>query len=57
MIGDGALELIREKMGMRVKVPKSEEREIAAHYRRELKKIQEKRSAGMTGRLEFDSWQ
>lgn len=32
------IELLREKMNYKVKVPKTEEKEIAAHYRSELKK-------------------
>lgn len=57
LIGDGALELIREKMDQRVKVPKTEEKQIAAHYRAELKRIQQARDDGQTGRVEFESWQ
>lgn len=36
--GIGRIELLREKMNYKVKVPKTEEKEIAAHYRAELKK-------------------
>lgn len=33
------VEILREKMNHKIKVPKSEEKEIAAHYRAELKKL------------------
>jgi hypothetical protein len=55
--GSGRVELLREKMRNRVKVSKMEEKEIAAHYRKELKKIEVKRASGDTGVIEFDSYQ
>ena len=44
-------------MNSRVKVSKIEEKEIAKHYREQLKIMQEKRAAGEEGRIEFESWQ
>ena len=42
---------------LRAKVPKAEEAEIAAHYRKELARMQALRKQGVTGRIEFESWQ
>lgn len=56
-LGDGALDILREKMNSRVKVSKDEEKEIAAHYRAELRRMQAERKAGKVGRIEFVSWQ
>lgn len=39
------------------KYPKTEEKEIAKHYRNELKKMQEQRNDGKQGRIEFESYQ
>jgi len=49
--------ILREKMNTRLKVPKDEEKEIAAHYRKELARMQALRKQGETGRIEFESWQ
>ena len=56
-MGDGVIGVLREKMARRVKVPKAEEAEIAAHYRKELARMQALRKQGITGRIEFVSWQ
>ena len=56
-IGIGTVELLREKMNSKVKVSKLEEKEIAAHYRKQLKIIEDKRAAGVTGYIEFESYQ
>ncbi len=56
-IGDGALEMLREKMNSKVKVPASEEREIAKHYRDQLKLIEEARDSGEDGYIDFESYQ
>jgi hypothetical protein len=56
-LGDGVLDILREKMNSRVKVPKSEEAEIAKHYREQLKIIESKRASGETGYIDFESYQ
>lgn len=56
-IGEGTLDLLREKMNSRVKVPASEEKEIARHYREQLKLIEEKRECGEDGYIDFESYQ
>jgi hypothetical protein len=50
-IGVGAMELLREKKNHIVKVTKAEEKEIAAHYRKEYRRMVEE------GSFEFVSWQ
>lgn len=55
--GEGRIQVLREKMNSKVKVPKMEEKEIAAHYRKELKKIQEQISNGDEPPYDFESWQ
>lgn len=57
VLGSGVMELVREKRDSMVKVSKAEEKDIAAHYRKELKKLEEARVSGATGRVEFDSYQ
>lgn len=39
-IGAGTVEILREKMSSKVKVSKLEEKEIAKHYREQLKIIE-----------------
>lgn len=39
-IGTGTVEILREKMNSKVKVSKLEEKEIATHYRDQLKKLE-----------------
>ena len=56
---DGAdlIDLLREKRDSGVKVPKTEEKEISAHYRKELKIIEARRADGEQGYIDFQSWQ
>ena len=56
-LGSGVVEILREKMNMKLKIPKSEEKEIAKHYREQLKIIQQKRDDGHTGYIDFESYQ
>ncbi|MDG6880963.1 Bacteriophage Lambda NinG protein [Phocoenobacter uteri] len=56
-LGIGAVEILREKMNSKMKVPKTEEKDIAKHYREELKKIEKARANGVCGIVEFESWQ
>ena len=55
--GIGRIEILREKMNAKIKIPKAEEKEIAKHYREQLKVIQQKREDGECGYIEFDSYQ
>ena len=56
-LGKGTIQLLEENKNAKIKVPKFEEKEIAKHYREELKKIQEKRNQGEQGYIDFISWQ
>ena len=56
-LGDGALEILEEKKNSIVKISKAEEKEIAAHYRKEFNRIQKLRDEGVTGWIEVESWQ
>jgi hypothetical protein len=51
LMGEGAYALLVEKKEQIVKVTKTEEKEIAAHYRKEYRRMVEE------GSFEFDSWQ
>ena len=44
-------------MNSKVKVPKMEEKDIAAHYRKELKSIKEQLDSGASIPIDFESWQ
>jgi len=55
--GDGFVNLLIEKKNNKFKVPKSEEKEIANHYRKQLKLIEAKRIQGDSGYIDFVSWQ
>lgn len=55
--GSGRVELLIERMNNRVKVPKTEEKDIAKHYREQLKIIQDKRLHGENGYIDFISYQ
>ena len=57
LFGEGRVELLREARDSRCKVPKSEEKDIAAHYRQQIKIVQQKRSQGVTGYIDFESYQ
>ena len=39
-----------------LKISKKTEKELAAHYRRELKTMEAKRAAGISGRIPFAAW-
>lgn len=56
-LGTGAMEILIEKKNTKVKVSKLEEKDIAAHYRKQLKALESQRGSGKEGRLEFESWQ
>ena len=56
-VGQDTIDILREKMNSRVKVSKKEEKDIAKHYREQLKFIQHKRLNGETGYIDFLSWQ
>lgn len=56
-VGQGTIDILREKMNSRVKVSKKDEKEIAKHYREQLKLIKHKRLNGETGYIDFLSWQ
>lgn len=49
-VGEAFVEILKEKRDSKVRVSKLEEKEIAAHYRAELKKLED-------GATDFDSWQ
>lgn len=55
--GEWRYEVLKEKRDSKVKVTKLEEKDIAAHYRKQLKIMEDKRLDGDTGRLDFESWQ
>ncbi len=55
-LGEGMMEILRERRNSIYKLAKGEEKEIAAHYRNELKTMEAKRADGETGRIEFLSW-
>ena len=57
MFGQGVEDILLEKKNMKLKIPKSEEKEIAKHYREQLKIIQEKRAMGAVGFIDFESYQ
>ncbi len=54
--GDDAYQLLRELKERIVKKRDRPEKEIAAHYRRELSRMQAERESGVTGRIEFVAW-
>jgi hypothetical protein len=57
LLGEGHMAILREKMNSRVKVSKLEEKDIAKHYREQLKLIEQQRAEGKVGRIEFESYQ
>jgi len=57
LLGEGHMAILREKKNMKFKIPKTEEKEIAKHYREQLKIMQKARAEGHVGRLEFESYQ
>ena len=56
-IGVGQVDILREKMRSRLVVKKIEEKDIAKHYREQLKLIQARREAGECGYIDFESYQ
>ena len=56
-VGDGVIALLEEKRDSKVKVSKLEEKDIAKHYREQLKILEERRAHGAAGKLDFESWQ
>ena len=57
-LGIGLVELVREKhldTGLG-KMCKKKQKEIAAHYKSELSRLQKQRAEGITGRLEVTAW-
>jgi len=57
LLGEGHMDMLREKRDSGVKVSKLEEKEIAAHYKQEHEKLMQRRLAGETGKLDFESYQ
>ena len=55
--GAGQIELLIEKKNTIAKVSKAEEKEIAKHYREQLKIVEAKRAAGLQGPIEIESYQ
>lgn len=55
-VGSGVIEILREKRDSKVKVSKLEEKDIAAHYRKEHKRIVERLESG-EATVDFESWQ
>lgn len=49
--------MLQEKRDSKVKITKLEEKDIAAHYRKQLKIMEDRRLDGETGKLDFESWQ
>mgnify|MGYP005734453887 CR=1 FL=1 len=56
-IGVGTVDILREKMRSKVVVKKIEEKDIAKHYREQLKLIQARREVGECGYIDFESYQ
>jgi hypothetical protein len=57
VLGEGYLDILREKRDAKIKIPVSEEKDIARHYRNEFRRMEEERDNGAIGRLEFESYQ
>jgi len=55
--GDGFVDILIEKKNNKFKVTKLEEKDIAKHYREQLKIINQKRDDGAMGYIDFESWQ
>lgn len=56
-IGKGTLDILTEKKNMKFKITAQDEKEIAKHYREQLKKIDQYRQSGYIGYVDFDSYQ
>jgi len=57
LLGAGHIDLLREKMNLKQKVSKLKEKDIAKHYREQLKMLEKARSFGAAGKLNFTSYQ
>jgi hypothetical protein len=55
-VGEGMMEILREKKNSIYKMSKGELKEIAAFYRQECRLLKEARDNGETGRLEISSY-
>ncbi len=56
-LGVAAIEALVDKKNAKIKVSKLEEKDIAKHYREQLKILEQKRNDGETGYITFESWQ
>ena len=56
-LGEGFIDMLREKRDLKIKISKDEEKQIARHYRLQLRNIEERRANGETGIIPFKSWQ
>ena len=56
-IGEGLFDILTEKAHSVYKLYKGEDKDIAKHYREQLKLIKTKRSEGQQGFIEFESYQ
>lgn len=56
LMGEGMIEILRDKKNGIYKLAKGELKEIAAFYRQELKLLKEARDNGETGRLEISAY-
>ena len=57
LLGEAFFDRLREKRDLKVKVAKTEEKEIAKHYRIQHKIILAKRAKGQAGYIDFISYQ
>ena len=56
LLGEGALEILREKHRELYKGWKKDLKAISKHYREEFRRIEALRDGGAEGRIEFTSW-
>ena len=56
ILGEGCLDILIERAFTPMKVTKDEEKEIAKHYREQLKKILEARKNGVVGFIDFEGY-
>ena len=54
-LGDGLLDIVREQAYSVRKIKPAEKEEIYQHYKRELKRMEQERLDGKTGRLELEN--